>query len=453
MSETKKKGLLSWLGNTVNDYLDRASEELLAPHVAWMEAEVSRLKEAFDFGKAADARRLNENDRQLVAIALYRTFLRRCWQDSQLSDREQQLLAWLAKNVGLTPPKLSELNQQAAVEVFRKVLAHAFADGRVDAAEYKQLTAVAATCGCTVESLMKAFCKQEGDTLIRSVFTEMAADGQLQRDEWRQFRETVALLGIPKDQVLTAIRTPAQQLIERTLADARSDDEITEKEEATLTSLLDNLVEDPQFVRYVKGEVAEVKELHNLAKGLLPSVPNPGGLALRAGEIVHWAGKVDFERVRELARGPKVERAGGTLVVTDSRAIFESTDRSMEINHRRVLAHYPFGSRIEIRSGGKGAGSYDFGEGGERGVAIWETAIRRANQTVVATDDKESRRRIPREVRQRVWQKYGGRCAECSADTYLEFDHIIPVAKGGGNSDTNVQLLCRNCNLAKSDNI
>jgi 5-methylcytosine-specific restriction endonuclease McrA len=27
------------------------------------------------------------------------------------------------------------------------------------------------------------------------------------------------------------------------------------------------------------------------------------------------------------------------------------------------------------------------------------------------------------------------------------------VAKGGGNSDTNVQLLCRKCNLAKSDNI
>jgi 5-methylcytosine-specific restriction endonuclease McrA len=52
-----------------------------------------------------------------------------------------------------------------------------------------------------------------------------------------------------------------------------------------------------------------------------------------------------------------------------------------------------------------------------------------------------------------VWQRYGGRCAECKADTYLEFDHIIPVAKGGGNSDTNVQLLCRKCNLTKSDNI
>ena len=102
MSATKKQGLLSWLGNTVNDYLDRASEELLAPHVAWMEAEVSRLREEFDFEKAAAARRLNGNDRQLVAIALYHRFLRRCWQDSQLSEREQQQLAWLAKTGSMT---------------------------------------------------------------------------------------------------------------------------------------------------------------------------------------------------------------------------------------------------------------------------------------------------------------------------------------------------------------
>ena len=120
----------------------------------------------------------------------------------------------------------------------------------------------------------------------------------------------------------------------------------------------------------------------------------------------------------------------------------------------RSLAHIPFGNEIEIRSGGKGAGRYAFDDGGERAVAIWQAAIGRANQTIVAAaEDKDTRRRISREVRQRVWQRYGGRCAECKSDTYLEFDHIIPVAKGGGNSDTNVQLLCRKCNLAKSDNI
>jgi uncharacterized membrane protein YebE (DUF533 family) len=441
------------LGNAVNDYLDRASDELLAPHVAWMESEVSRLRESFDFAKAVEARRLSPNDRDLVAITLYRNYLGRCWQDARLSERERELLAWLAKNLGLSAAKVSHLNERAAVDVFRMRLGQAFADGKLDEAEKAQLAEVAAACDRTVDGLMQTFCAKEGDDLLRSVFADMASDGQLHREEWRQFRETVALLGIPKDQVLKAIRIPAQKLVEHTLADARSDDEITEREEQVLNSLLDNLIDDHQFALYVRGELAEVKEMQNLARGLLPSIAAPSGVALRSGEIVHWAGKVVFERVRELSKGPKVETASGDLVVTDSRAIFESPGRSMEINHRRILAHYPFGSRIEIRSGGKGAGSYEFGSGGERPVAIWETAIRRANQTIVAGDDKDSRRRIPRDVRQRVWQKYGGRCAECSADTYLEFDHIIPVAKGGGNSDTNVQLLCRNCNLAKSDNI
>jgi hypothetical protein len=41
--------------------------------------------------------------------------------------------------------------------------------------------------------------------------------------------------------------------------------------------------------------------------------------------------------------------------------------------------------------------------------------------------------------------------AASSATAYLEFDHIIPVARGGSNTDGNVQLLCRMCNLKKSD--
>ncbi len=90
MSTNRKTGVLAWLGSTVNDYLDRASDELLAPHVAWMEAELSRLKESFDFTKAAEARRLPLNDREIVAMALYRKYLGRCWQDARLGAPHRQ---------------------------------------------------------------------------------------------------------------------------------------------------------------------------------------------------------------------------------------------------------------------------------------------------------------------------------------------------------------------------
>ena len=43
----------------------------------------------------------------------------------------------------------------------------------------------------------------------------------------------------------------------------------------------------------------------------------------------------------------------------------------------------------------------------------------------------------------------GGRCVYCGAEEYLEFDHIIPFSKGGMNTETNIQLLCRRCTSQK----
>ena len=63
------------------------------------------------------------------------------------------------------------------------------------------------------------------------------------------------------------------------------------------------------------------------------------------------------------------------------------------------------------------------------------------------------RRAIPGDVRAFVWQRDDGRCVRCGADEDLQFDHIIPVAKGGGNAIENVQILCGDCNRRKSDAI
>ena len=65
----------------------------------------------------------------------------------------------------------------------------------------------------------------------------------------------------------------------------------------------------------------------------------------------------------------------------------------------------------------------------------------------------DRRERIPDDVRAAVWHRDDGRCVYCGIDWDLQFDHIIPVAKGGGNSAENVQLLCGDCNRQKSDHI
>ena len=64
-----------------------------------------------------------------------------------------------------------------------------------------------------------------------------------------------------------------------------------------------------------------------------------------------------------------------------------------------------------------------------------------------------SRERISGEVRRFVWTRDAGRCARCAAEHDLQFDHVIPVAQGGGNAAENIQILCGACNRQKSDGI
>lgn len=63
------------------------------------------------------------------------------------------------------------------------------------------------------------------------------------------------------------------------------------------------------------------------------------------------------------------------------------------------------------------------------------------------------RERIPDEVKAFVWERDDGRCINCGAEDELQFDHVIPVAKGGGNTIDNIQVLCGDCNRQKSDSI
>ena len=63
------------------------------------------------------------------------------------------------------------------------------------------------------------------------------------------------------------------------------------------------------------------------------------------------------------------------------------------------------------------------------------------------------RKPIPQDVKDKVWNRDNGKCIQCGGNENLEFDHIIPVSKGGANTYRNIQLLCENCNRNKSDNI
>lgn len=72
------------------------------------------------------------------------------------------------------------------------------------------------------------------------------------------------------------------------------------------------------------------------------------------------------------------------------------------------------------------------------------------------TETRERRkigRRIPRSVMLRVVRRDNNQCQECSKvlrDDEIEFDHVIPVAKGGSSEEHNVRVTCLGCNRKKS---
>jgi hypothetical protein len=73
-----------------------------------------------------------------------------------------------------------------------------------------------------------------------------------------------------------------------------------------------------------------------------------------------------------------------------------------------------------------------------------------------ATETKEERRMgrdIPREIMLKVVRRDNYTCQRCGKhllDNEIEFDHIIPVSRGGPTSVENIRILCRPCNRAKS---
>lgn len=69
------------------------------------------------------------------------------------------------------------------------------------------------------------------------------------------------------------------------------------------------------------------------------------------------------------------------------------------------------------------------------------------------TAGEARRERVPPDVRTAVWFRDEGRCVECDTEDDLQFDHVIPIAHGGGSAQANVQLLCGDCNRLKSDSL
>jgi len=86
-------------------------------------------------------------------------------------------------------------------------------------------------------------------------------------------------------------------------------------------------------------------------------------------------------------------------------------------------------------------------------LASLKAAVANLEAAIQYTRSGPKRDPIPEDVKLLVWARDGGAFVRCGAKKELHFDHVIPVAKGGGNVEANIQILCQPCNLKKADKI
>ena len=95
---------------------------------------------------------------------------------------------------------------------------------------------------------------------------------------------------------------------------------------------------------------------------------------------------------------------------------------------------------------------------GVLGKAWFKTAMGHYRCTFSAPEatlpyEQTTREPITEVIRAEVWRRDNGRCVQCRSREKLQFDHIIPVSKGGATTVANLQLLCQSCNLSKGARI
>lgn len=244
-----------------------------------------------------------------------------------------------------------------------------------------------------------------------------------------------------------ALRDLAQSYVERLVTFAFADGEVREAELELFEHAVSELALGGPLIEDLRRRMHRGNTLHRLRAGDLPVVRTPG-LHLDPEEMVH----VDLPatHVRQLARGPKLTE--GRLIGSNKKLRFVGDGTGTEMPWSRVVSvHAEQGAVVIAATSARGGATFAVADPDYVAAAL-EGALR-VSKRLVLTPGQRDTRSIPQEVKAQVWQRDGGKCVECGDGHYLEFDHIIPLSRGGATSAANLQILCRSCNRAKGARI
>jgi hypothetical protein len=302
---------------------------------------------------------------------------------------------------------------------------------------------------------------KQGLDAFRRAFLKFCEDGVIAPDEWQRLQRGSANSKLVWEECLEYVRVDALHHLERVLAFASADGIITSEEEQFYGELKAYLQIPAKLAEPLDRRMEYLKRISEIRQGRLPVVQP--SVHMESNEICHLETPATFVRILKAS----VQKIEGRFIATNQKLHYLSSQGGWIIPWKNVMrveceiAEFE-NEKMKVTSTGeilylelstkKGNGYYIVDEP-KMTVAILDTITRVSKrQMLIPQEDIESRQ-IPQQVKTAVWQRDQGKCAQCGATSYLEFDHIIPFSKGGASTVNNVQLLCRKCNLQKADKI
>ncbi|QDV73398.1 HNH endonuclease [Botrimarina mediterranea] len=411
-------------------------------------------RRAFDLDKVLEPIDCTVTDVRVASKKYYEGLLQRFWIEGVPDTGKQKTLAFVEERLRLDAREVRQLREDVAVSAFGSKIGEYLADGSLSSVELQSLSEISSFLHLSVPQFVQQYLLSEGLGLLRGLFAEAVATGHLKEQTWNNLRISARSLGIQEEQLKSASRSISKSFAEHVLADTKADGVLTPQEETYLSWLVSTFEFDTQFTIYLRKEIQLLKDRASLESGHIDTIPVPVGINLKAGELLYVSEPCLLQITKSMKNGDRIDEHEGRIMLTDSRLLFESVSKTIPIAYPKIVSWRTSGEAILISAANKPELRFYFAQNPYSLLPEkFSTILRLHSQQLTRKVEGVVNRHIPRDVRQRVWQTYGGMCVECSATDYLEFDHIVPVARGGSNSEQNVQLLCRKCNLTKSDKI
>lgn len=300
-------------------------------------------------------------------------------------------------------------------------------------------------------SPLKLIEKRKKQKEFQSKLSQYLSDGKLTSREMQQLDDYCIEHDLDKQLLFKQSADLINNFLHFTLANIIADSFVSKDEQNLINSLCDYFKPDQTIISEINTTIQRVNNIAKIKKGDVTPIQN-NGIVIKNSEIIYLHQKNVVLTIQR-KNSANNERYTGDLFVTSERIVYKS-DKPKNILISNIISYESNKNMIFITSKtANSSGEFYVGKDVDFVEAHIEQSVKRFHRQIDLRQSTNNTRHIPQEIRNTVWQRCNGKCIECSSTSYLEFDHIIPFSKGGSNSENNIQLLCRGCNLKKSDRI